>query len=73
MEELRHKSWEDLHSLWWTCCRERNILATQEYERNRLKAGYGDAELMERDRAVSIDITEESMGGCDLEAVADAL
>ncbi|KAL9601461.1 MAG: hypothetical protein Q9219_002527 [cf. Caloplaca sp. 3 TL-2023] len=51
-EELRNKSWEDLHSLWWVCCKERNILATQEYERSRLKAGYGDAEIMERVRAV---------------------
>lgn len=53
VEELRNKSWEDLHSLWWVCCRERNILATQEYERRRLKAGYGAAENMERFRVVS--------------------
>ncbi|KAI4174857.1 MAG: hypothetical protein LQ346_008168 [Caloplaca aetnensis] len=52
VEELRHKSWEDLHALWWVCCRERNILVTQEYERRRLKAGYGDAEYIERTRAV---------------------
>ncbi|KAI4140246.1 MAG: hypothetical protein L6R39_005882 [Caloplaca ligustica] len=52
VEELRHKSWEDLHSLWWVCCKERNILATQEYERQRLKAGFGDAEMIDRDRAV---------------------
>lgn len=65
VEELRHKSWEDLHSLWWVCCRERNILATQEYERKRLKAGYGDAENMERDRAVRLDVLK-SRGKAEL-------
>ncbi|EPS41733.1 hypothetical protein H072_4372 [Dactylellina haptotyla CBS 200.50] len=52
VEELRHKSWEDLHKLWWACVRERNILATQQIERERLKPGYGESEAYMRDRLV---------------------
>lgn len=54
VQELREKSWEDLHCLWWVCVKERNRIATSNLERKRLKAGYGDYEALERDRTVSI-------------------
>ncbi|KAI5790129.1 mitochondrial 39-S ribosomal protein L47 (MRP-L47)-domain-containing protein [Geopyxis carbonaria] len=52
VEELRQKSWDDLHKLWWKCVRERNIIETQAQERKRLQPGYGDFEANDRKRQV---------------------
>jgi hypothetical protein len=34
-EELRRKSWDDLHTLWYKCLLERNIIATEAQDSRR--------------------------------------
>jgi hypothetical protein len=54
VEELRHKSWDDLHRLWWVCVKERNRIATANWERHKANLGFGEAEATKRDFAVSL-------------------
>lgn len=53
VEELTLKTWEEMHYLWWECMKEKNRLATEQVERERLEPGYGQYEAAERFKAVS--------------------
>jgi large subunit ribosomal protein L47 len=53
-QELRSKSWDDLHRLWWLCVKDINRVMTYEAERIRTEAGYGEYEAQERLKEVCV-------------------
>ncbi|KAI1496556.1 mitochondrial 39-S ribosomal protein L47 (MRP-L47)-domain-containing protein [Biscogniauxia marginata] len=48
VEELRHKSWDDLHKLWWVCVKEQNRIATARKEATRMRLNDGQEEIAYR-------------------------
>ena len=52
LPELRNKSWEELHKLWWVCFKDRSRVATSMKERERLEAAHGQGDLKGRIDAV---------------------
>ncbi|KAH9480436.1 54S ribosomal protein L4, mitochondrial [Psilocybe cubensis] len=43
--ELRNKSFKDLHTLWYVCLREKNLLATQKEEVRRMGVSHVDLQV----------------------------
>lgn len=64
LQELRSKSWDDLHRLWWLCVKDVNRVRTNEAERIRLEAGYGEYEAQARLEEVFAGKLKEILRGC---------
>ncbi|KAF2763004.1 MRP-L47-domain-containing protein [Pseudovirgaria hyperparasitica] len=47
-DQLRIKSFDDMHKIWWMCVKDLNRMATEEGERLRLNLQFGDKEMRER-------------------------
>ena len=43
--ELRQKSFKDLHTLWYVCLREKNLLATQKEETRRMGVTHSELQV----------------------------
>ncbi|KAI1344617.1 MRP-L47-domain-containing protein [Xylariaceae sp. FL0016] len=48
VEELRQKSWDDLHKLWWVCVKEQNRIMTAKREFEEMKLHNGKDQMEER-------------------------
>lgn len=63
LQELRSKSWDDLHRLWWLCVKDVNRVRTNEAERIRLEAGYGEYEAQARLEEVCVGKLKDILHG----------
>ncbi|KAF2671365.1 MRP-L47-domain-containing protein [Microthyrium microscopicum] len=54
VDELRHKSFDDIHTLWWKCLHEKNRIYTEIATRKEVRGGYGETESLERVRVVKL-------------------
>ncbi|ORY09515.1 hypothetical protein BCR34DRAFT_369984 [Clohesyomyces aquaticus] len=60
-DELRTRSWDDLHSLWWACVKERNRLHTEAYTLKTIGAYYGQWEIDHRDAVKTMKVIRETL------------
>jgi Mitochondrial 39-S ribosomal protein L47 (MRP-L47) len=56
-EELRRKSWEDLHILWYKCILDRNIMATEWLEAKKQRVAFGLVEQAHNSRKIYVRVS----------------